>query len=201
MGTRSVPPELADKLAEAVSDFASSFEDVRMTDIATASGVSRTTLYYYFASKDDVLAFLCRSMLDDLGASVATALTLGADTRTRLRAVVRAQLEHLATNPATSQLLLLNLGRTGRTAQVVGGIDAGFHAPVRQVLSDGVSAGEIGDVDIALTATAIYAAVTVVGLRSLVLTGCIDVAGTADRLFSLLWSGIAPPSPRPRLAP
>lgn len=201
MSTRSLPTELADKLAEALSDVAMTFEEIRMADIAAASGVSRTTLYYYFASKDDVLAFLLRSMLDGLGTSVEAALAVGGDTRTRLRAVIRAQLDHLATNPATSQLLLMNLGRTGQVAQIAGGIDVGFDAPVREVLSDGMSAGEIGDIDVELTATAIYATVTIVGLRSLVLTGRIDVAETADRLFLMLWSGIGAPPVGSRTLP
>lgn len=186
MSTRSLPTELAEKLANALSDAAMSFGEIRMADIAAATGVSRTTLYYYFASKDDVLAFLIRSMLDDLGTSVEAALAVEGDAFTRLRAVVRAQLDHLAANPATSQLLLMNLGRTGQVAQIASGIDAGFDAPVRQVLRDGVAAGELGELDVELTATAIYASVTIVGLRSLVLTGGIDVSEVADRLFSML---------------
>jgi TetR/AcrR family transcriptional regulator len=183
---RAVPEALAHKLtAAAAGEFASSFDAVRMEDIAAASGVPRATLYYYFAGKDDVLAFLLRSMLDDLRLSVATALEVGGSARTRLEAVVRAQLAHLAANPATSQLLLMNLGRAGLADQIAGGIDAGFHGPVREILRDGISRGDIVDVDVELAATAVYAAVTIVGLQSLVVAGAIDVDGIADRLFPL----------------
>src|SRR3546814_10272062 len=85
MSPRQVPPGLADKLTSAAGGFAVAFDDIRMEDIASASGIPRATLYYYFAGKDDVLAFLLRSMLDDLQVSVDTALEVRGDTRARLR--------------------------------------------------------------------------------------------------------------------
>lgn len=191
MSARRVPGELAEKLTSAASGFAVSFDDIRMEDIASASGIPRATLYYYFAGKDDVLAFLLRSMLDDLRVSVATALEEQGDARTRLEAVVRAQLAHLAANPAASQLLLMNLGRAGRLREIAAGIDAGFHAPVRCILVDGIAAGELAETDPDVTATAIYGAVTVVGLEALVTAGGLDVDAITDRLFPLFWAGVA----------
>ena len=192
---REVPAGLAAKLTAAAGSFASAFEDVRMDDIAKASGIPRATLYYHFAGKDDVLAFLLRSMLEDLRASVAAAADINADTKARLAAVVRAQLAHLGANPATAQLLLTNLGKAGRLPAIAAGVDEGFHAPVRRILSDGVRAGALVDLDVELTATALFGAVTVVGFRSLVVDGRIDVDHVADAVFPIFWSGIARPVP------
>jgi len=193
MSPRQVPAAIADKLSSVTGTFAVAFDEVRMDDIASASGIPRATLYYYFAGKDDVLAFLLRSLLDDLRASVTTALETEGDTRTRLDAVVRAQLAHLAANPAAAQLLLMNLGRAGRLGTIAAGIEAGFHAPVRRVLADGSAAGDVAAIDLEVVATAIYGAVTIVGLRSLATTGGIDVDVTAHLLFPVLWTGIANP--------
>ena len=199
MSTRAVPEALADKLTAAAAAFAASFEDVGMADIARASGIPRATLYYYFAGKDDVLAFLLRSMLDDLRISVATALEIDGDARTRLLAVVRAQLAHLGANPATSQLLLMNLGKAGRLGAIAAGVNDGFHAPVRKILADGVRDRALLDIDIQVAATAIYGAVTIVGLQSLVVAGGIDVDRLAESLFPIFWDGIVRPTPtRPR---
>jgi AcrR family transcriptional regulator len=201
MSGRKLPPALLDKLTTAAARFAVSFDTARMDDIATASGIPRATLYYYFAGKDDILAFILQSMLDDLRVSVDTALNVGGDAPTRLRAVVRAQLAHLAANPAAAQLLLMNLGRAGRIGVIAAGVDGGFHVPVRNLLADGVAAGELDDIDIDMAATAIYGAVTIVGLQALVATGALDVDDVADRLLSLLWSGVAATQangPRPR---
>ena len=199
MSPRKVPVGLADKLTSATAGFAAVFDDLRMEDIAAATGIPRATLYYYFAGKDDVLAFLLRSMLDDLRVSVATALDVEGDTRTRLQAVMRAQFGHLAANPAASQLLVMNLGRAGRVGTIASGIDDGFHAPVRQILTDGVAAGDLVDIDVDVTAAAMFGAVTVVGLRALVTAGSLDVEATTDRLFPVFWSGIAA-SPKARKA-
>jgi TetR/AcrR family transcriptional regulator len=143
LNLRSVPDAVAGKLTTAASDLAPSFDELRMEDIAAASGVPRATLYDYFAGNDDVLAFLLRTMLDDLRASVGTALEEEGDTRARLTAVVKAQLAHR--NPAALQLLLLNLGRAGRAEQIASAVDDGFLVPVRRVLGDGVAAGDIDD--------------------------------------------------------
>ena len=199
MSPRKVPVDLADKLTSATAGFAAVFDDLRMEDIAAATGIPRATLYYYFAGKDDVLAFLLQSMLDDLRVSVATALDVEGDTRTRLQAVMRAQFGHLAANPAASQLLVMNLGRAGRVGTIASGIDDGFHAPVRQILTDGVAAGDLVDIDVDVTAAAMFGAVTVVGLRALVTAGSLDVEATTDRLFPVFWSGIAA-SPKARKA-
>lgn len=85
----------------------------------------------------------------------------------------------------------MNLGRAGRVSTIGSGIDNGFHAPVRQILADGVAAGDLVDLDVDVTAAALFGAVTVVGLRSLVSTGSVDVDATTDRLFPVFWSGMA----------
>lgn len=195
---REVPIALADKLAAAADSYASSFDDVRMDDIARASGIPRATLYYYFSGKEDLLAFLLGSMLADLRVSVAGAAQSDGDTRARLDAVVRAQLRHLGANPAIGQLLLANLGKAGKLPDIAAGVNDGFHAPVRAILADGVRDGILIELDVDIASTALFGAVTIVGFRSLLTDGRIDVDRVADALFPLFWSGMArPPQARP----
>lgn len=187
---RQVPPGLAAKLAESAESFASTFDAVGMDDIAKSSGIPRATLYYYFSGKDEVLTFLLRSMLTDLRISVANAAESEGDIRTRLAAIVYAQLGHLAANPSIGQLLLANLGRAGRFPAIAAGIDEGFHAPVRRLLGDEVESGSLVELDVEIVSTALFGAVTVVGFQGLVFDGRIDVDRVAEELFSLFWSGI-----------
>lgn len=197
--TRQVPATMVAKLTAAASSFASTFDDVRMDDIATASSIPRATLYYYFSGKDDVLAFLLRSMLADLRVSVTTAADIDeGDPGVRLAAVIRAQLDHLAANPGVAQLLLANLGKAGRLPAIGAGIDEGFHAPVRRILADGVDNGTLAQLDVEVTTTALFGAVTIVGFQGLLVDHRIDVERAADALFALFWSGIThrhPPRP------
>lgn len=151
----------------------------------------------------DRVCHLTRGQLDDIATSVEAAAATGEDTRTRLLNVVRAQRGAMATRPATSQLLVANLGRAGKLPDIAAGIDRAFQAPVRQILSQGMHAGEIRSVDPDPTATAIFGAVTVVGLHSLMLHGHLDVDKSLDALV-VLWGGLAPTNgadPRTRRRP
>lgn len=191
MNVNEIPPGLGQKILAAAESYGTSFDDVSMEEIASVTGVPRATLYYHFRSKEQVLAFLLTAMLDDIATNVEGAAATADDARTRLVNVVRAQLEAMATRPATSQLLVANLGRAGKLPDIAAGIDRAFQAPVRNILAEGVAAGEIRSIDPAPTATAIFGAVTVVGLNALMLHGQLDVDEALNALV-VLWGGLDP---------
>jgi AcrR family transcriptional regulator len=193
VGVREVPAALAAKLRAVADSFVESFDGVRMEDIAAASGVARATLYYYFSGKDDVLTFLLRSMLDELASTAAAAADGPGDAPTRLRAVIRNQLDHLDAHPTTSQMLIANLGRAGKLPDIAARVNEGFRAPVRRLLAEGAAEGtlrQLADPD--LGATALFGAVLVVGLQSLVISGRIDVDAVIDSIGPMFWLGIGP---------
>jgi AcrR family transcriptional regulator len=189
---RQIPEPMADKLASAAGEFASSWDDVRIDDIATASGVPRATLYYYFSSKEEILGFLLERVLNDLASAVATVDDETEPVPQRLRAVVRAQLAHLGDNPALAQLLTSNLGKASKLPDLAAAIDRAFHRPVRRLLAVGAEKGLLRQVDPDLAATALYGAVTVVGLRQLVFEGNLDADAVTAQLVPMFWSGLKP---------
>lgn len=183
---RTIPEHLLGRLQAAACQLESTtFDDLGMKEIARVTGVPRATLYYYFANKDDLVAFLLRTMLEDLRHAVVAALDRGGDPATRIRAVVEAQFEHLAANPSLGRLLLVNLGKVEQLRILGDGIEDGFRAPVRGLLAETCG----GDVD--AIATALYGAVTFLGLDSLLRRGTIDSSSLADSVFSVFWHGIA----------
>jgi len=183
---------MADKLLATAGDLALSWDDVRTEDIAEASGIPRATLYYYFSSKDEILRFLLSRMLERLTDVVAAAEDPDAPVPQRLGSVVRAQLAHLGEFPATAQLLTANLGKAGKLPDLAAGINSAFHEPVRRLLALGAADGTLRPVDPELTATALYGAVTVIGLRNLVIDNHIDVDAVSDEILPLFWTGIRP---------
>ncbi|MDP1795492.1 MAG: TetR/AcrR family transcriptional regulator [Acidimicrobiales bacterium] len=196
---REVPAEMAAKLEAASNSFVASFDDLHMNDIAVAAGVSRSSLYYYFAGKDDVLGFLLRSLVDELAESSLAASTVAGDSSTRLRAVIRAQLESLNAHPTTSQLLITNLGRAGKLPDIATRVREGFHDPVRRLLAEGEADGTFRALaDTELAATALFGAILVIGLEALVLHGGIDVDAVIDSIGPMFWFGIAPSADTPQ---
>lgn len=190
--SRSVPAPMADKLLATAGELAPSWDEVRTEDIAEASGIPRATLYYYFSSKDEILQFLLTRMLERLTEAVAAAEDPEAPVPERLASVVRAQLAHLGEFPATAQLLTANLGKAGKLPDLAAGINAAFHEPVRRLLALGAQDATLRPVNPEIAATALYGAVTVIGLRSLVIDNRINVDAISAQLLPLFWSGIRP---------
>ncbi len=190
---REVPDWLAQKLIAGVNALGANFDEAGMGDIGDASAIPRATLYYYFSGKADVLAFLLTTALSDLGERVARAAGSVTGTKASLGAVIEAELQYLEQNPATAQLLLANLGRAGKLPDIAVGIREAVQQPVEEILAAGISNRDLVDHDTDVSASALLGAVSVVGLRAVVLLGGIDVVQTADSLLALFWSGIVRP--------
>ena len=84
-----------DKRREAILDAAArlfaarGFSGASMADLAKACGTSKSLVYHYFPSKDDVLYAVMTSHLDDLVAAAEGAAQSG-DAKARLHALTRA---------------------------------------------------------------------------------------------------------------
>src|SRR5690606_26906643 len=148
----------------------------------------------YFANKDDVLAYLLRSMLHELSTATSEVAAGPGTPSERLYAVIRAQLALLNDHPAASQQLIANLGRAGQLPDIAAQVHQGFEVPVRQLLAEGAADGTLRPLaDEDLGATALFGAVLVIGLRALVVDGDIDVDRVMAMVDELFWHGIAPP--------
>lgn len=190
---REVPAEMAANLRAAAESLLSSFDDIQMSDIAAAAGVARSSLYYYFTNKDDILSFFLRVMLDELAQATALAANGPGDPPTRLAGVVRAQLDHLDRHPAATHRLIAQLGRAGRPADIAARIRIGFEEPVRKLLVEGAEDGSLRALpDPELGAAALFGAVLVIGLRLLLADGHIAVDKVLHLIGPVFWQGIAP---------
>ena len=56
-----------------------------MSDVAAATGIPRATLYYHFASKEEVFSYMCGTVLDALYQAVAEALQSNGNAATAQR--------------------------------------------------------------------------------------------------------------------
>lgn len=202
VGVREVPGDMVAKLEAAADELLARFDELQMADIAAAAGIARSSLYYYFANKDDVLSFFLCSTLRALTEATASVAAAAGDPRSRLRAVIRAQLQHLNDHPSASQLLIANLGRVGKLPDIAASVAEGFEEPVRRLLAEGTSDGTFRRLpDEELAATALFGAALVVGLRTLVIEGTIDVDRVTDVVEAVFWDGIVAPATATGAAP
>lgn len=189
---RVIPADIVSKLPGAAAVFAEhGFDAAKIDDVSQAIGVPRATLYYYFAGKEDILAFLLQSLLHDVASRVADAVVAGNAAVDRLRAVLEAQLEVLGSNPQTAQLLVANLGRAGRLTDIASGVDAAFHQPVRTLLAAGASDGSLRPVNVERTASAIFGVVVLVGLHELLVRGSLESEEVLADVEGLILRGLA----------
>ena len=191
---RAIPDSIAESLERAAAVFADrGFDQTRIEDLAEATGVPRATLYYYFAGKEDILAWLLRRMLAEMAEAVAGAAAQPGTARHRLEAVVRAKIDVMARHPATCRALMADLGRAGRIPETAAAIQAAFHHPVRRLLAEGEADGSLRPVgDPETTVAAIYGAVTIAAAHYLFADNRLDPQRVAAELFPLLFKGLEP---------
>ena len=189
---RSLPPAMREKVLAAAELFADSGLDAtKMEDIAAATGVPKATLYYYFAGKEDILAFLFHEVLDEVARAVDGAVRSGGTAADRLRAVVIAHLGVIQEYPAASRALQFDLGRAARIPLINERIEAAFRAPVRQLLDDGAEDGSLRRVEHpGVMAVAILGVVTTVGINTISLDPTRSVDDTADDVIGFVLRGV-----------
>ena len=200
---KQIPAPMAERLRlAAVPIAARGLDQTRLEDLAAATGVPRATLYYYFAGKEDILAFLLRDFLTTMGDAVTAAASGPGLARPRLAAVIHAQLQVMAAQPHVCQALLAELGRAGRIPDIAHSIGQAFHQPVLDLLRAGAKDGSLRRLpDPAVAARTIFGAVVASALADLLLAGTVAVDQLGKRVTDLVLRGIQPATTPPPHAP
>lgn len=191
---RDVPAAIAAKLPQAAAVIAErGLDDTKIEDLAAAAGVPKATLYYYFAGKQEILAYLLRDLLHRLHDEVTIATSAPGGCLDRLTSVMGAQLTIMAEQPDVCRALVGDLGRAARMPEVAAMIDKAFIDPVEQLLREGEADGSFrSDTDARATATAIFGALSMTGLAHLNSGGPWSVEKSTGRLVALFLGGITP---------
>jgi AcrR family transcriptional regulator len=189
---RAVPGWLSGSTESLAGVFArEGFAQTRMEELAVAAGVPRATLYYHFSGKDEILAWLLRSTLTDLKAAVAGVAAGAGDARSRLEAVLRAQVEVMGRRPAACRVLLANLDRAGQLPDIAVGVVEAFHAPVAQLLREGAVDGSLRhEADPSRTAGVVFGAVTIAALQSLVIDPEFQPEAVMAAVLDVVFTGL-----------
>ena len=116
--------------------------DVSMDDIATQAGVARSTVYVYFANRDELLRACVQSMYDTIKDTVVEMFEDTAPPLDRLRAVICGVLERIDESPAFFRLAMATQATTGAAGSAaVGGALMMIGLDMMRLLDDIISAG------------------------------------------------------------
>lgn len=194
MAERTVPPAVAEKLYGATDLIAArGLEKTKIEDIATASGVPKATLYYYFKGKDDILAFLFRDSLDALARDAAAAADASGPGRDRLATVIQVQVAHTMNRPGTAQALVGDLGRAIRLPELASAVQEAFYEPVARVLRAGADDGSLRSLgDPQSAAITIFGAIILTAVLHNVIDSGKTQGEVADEVMHLIEHGLAP---------
>ncbi|MCY0951023.1 MULTISPECIES: TetR/AcrR family transcriptional regulator [unclassified Streptomyces] len=146
------------------------FSATTVEEIAERAGVAKGTVYYNFASKNDLFEELLRHGVGLLTVSLRTAAeeteARGGTRVEALDAMIRAGLVFIDRYPAFTQLYVAELWRTNRTWQsTLMVVRREAVAVVETVLREGVERGELSaEIDVPLTAAAMVGMVLVAAL-------------------------------------
>jgi TetR/AcrR family fatty acid metabolism transcriptional regulator len=120
--------------------------DVSMDDIAAEAGVARSTVYVYFANRDELLRACLKGMHNQLLDDLADTWEEDAEPTHRLERLIEGLLARIDADPAFFRLALMTQGTGAQGGEAVGNelalISLNVARLMRDLYVDGVSSGE-----------------------------------------------------------
>ena len=133
--------------------------DVSMDEIASEAGVARSTVYVYFANRDELLRACLQRMHDQLNEGIALTWQHEAEPAHRLERLIEEMLARVDDNPAFFRLALVTQGTPARGAEAVGTelalISLSIARLIRDLVVEGIERGEFRPIDPDLATTLI----------------------------------------------
>lgn len=127
-----------------------------ISDIAAGSGIQKASIYYHYASKEDLLFHILTSTMDDLTTTLKRCLAVKKDTEQRMRAAVRGHVHfHLERQ---KENFIANAELRGLTAEhyrsIVSKRDE-YESIFQDLIRQGAYEGVFADVDVKILSYAI----------------------------------------------
>lgn len=126
-----------------------SYADVRMDDIAEASGLTKGALYHHFESKEDLYLAMMHDMLAEKKTLFTQSGALGDTCAENLRNLTRAFFRLSRKDQGLLRLVRRDakIFRPNLRRELISAYQAAVPGPIEDVLGHGIAAGEIAPAD------------------------------------------------------
>ena len=125
--------------------------DVSMDEIASEAGVARSTVYVYFANRDELLRACLQRMHAQLTEGIAQTWMREAEPALRLERLIEEMLARVDDSPTFFRLALVTQGTPARGAEAVGNelalISLSIARLIRDLVVEGVELGIFRPID------------------------------------------------------
>lgn len=191
---RTVPISIATKVLSAADVIAErGLDGTKIEELASATGVPKATLYYYFEGKEGILSHIFGVVLDALEVAVRDALAVPGDTSQRLRQVIANHVGVFQRHPGACQALHFDIGRAARRPDLAARNRTAYLLPVSTVISEGVGDGTFREVaDPYLAALTVFGATTTTAIHVIAVEPA-SLDDVADIVASVVLSGLRAP--------
>jgi len=180
------PEDLSAKLLAASSRLGGAGVDVSIDEMAKEAGVPRATLYYYFAGKDDLVAFLFDDKVTSAATAIEKAIASEGPTSHRLEQVVHAIYTSMASQPALCLEMPTALRNPDTFGETLAHAEEALMIPLRQLLEEGIDEGFFSIPDIAVALVFMQGAIWQTAMVNLLEFGTLDAEALTAATTPLL---------------
>jgi AcrR family transcriptional regulator len=135
------------------------YYETSLADIAASLHVTKPTLYYYVANKEDIVTQIIERATLTVEAHAAAARSEGANALERLRAFARSYVELMNTDFGRCLLGLRRVPTSAATRARTSAAYRRIDAIGRELIADGIADGSIRDCDVRLASFALFGAI------------------------------------------
>lgn len=161
-------------------------------EIVERAGVAKGTVYYHFKSKAELFSALLDDGLERLATSFRAATVDTASATAALRALVHAELTYIQHYQAFSKLVMSEMWRLDRDwRDAIGKLRDHYGSVLAATVERGVGSGEFrADLDVQLTASALFGVVATAALDWLVFDRERKLADVEGQLVALVLAAV-----------
>ena len=139
-----------------------------LAEIGRRAGITKATIFYHFASRDDLIREVLATVLAEGAEFMAQRVRAQPDPRAELRVYLTANIEYIATHRDEVKVLVaIAMNFTDEDGRTKLPLDASVYgaslAPLRDILARGQAQGQFGEFNTRSMAMTIRAAIDAIG--------------------------------------